>query len=323
MAGSETMVLTDLDPGIGWSAEQIEQLRTLGEYRHVSSRPTAVADAVRLLVNSHVVIMPPLNGSLGEAELAALPQLRGIATSSTSTAWIDLVAAYRNGVLVSPASSYASTSVAEFVFAALLYESRRLDAVLGPESETRRTMNGRDLAGRNLGVVGLGPIGRRCVELGTAFGMHVRVHNRTRRVSGLQYHRLKEVLAWAHAIIVCVARTPDTMALINRVNAAHIRQGAIVISVSREGVVDAEALSGCVAQGRVARFIFEADMITNHEYATSTCVPCDITRTPHVAWYTAEAEGRLRDEVLRNVTNMAAIIAAPRMQGRAREGGGR
>lgn len=158
---SETVVLTDLDPGIRWSAEQTEQLRALGKYRRVPSRPSTVADAVLLLTDSHLAIIPPLSGSLGEVELAALPRLRGIATNSTSTAWIDLAAAARRGVLVAPASSYAATSVAEFVFAALLHESRRMEAVLGPEGVTRQKMNGRDLAGRNLGVIGLGPIGHR------------------------------------------------------------------------------------------------------------------------------------------------------------------
>lgn len=147
------------------------------------------------------------------------------------------------------------------------------------------------------------------------------VHNRTQRVPGLRYRRLEEVLAWAHVIVVCVAHTPDTVALINHTNAVYVRHGAIVISVSREGVVDSEALSDCVAQGRVTRFIFEADMPTPID-SRSADLPRGISKTPHVAWYTAEAEQRLRDEVLQNVTNIADLITDSQGQAAAHHGGG-
>lgn len=311
MTATEPPAIVDLAPGIRWSAGERATLRSIGRYRQVPRRPVSVDEAVALLGEADLAVLPPLRGRFGPGDFAATPRLRGIATCTTNTAWLDLAAARAAGIAVRPLRTYGAPSVAEYVFATLLYETRRLDAVVGARDKAgdRDACRGVDLYGRTAGIIGTGAIGRRCAEIARGFGMDVVVHNRT-EVAGLTHCPVDELLGRSDVVIVSIASTDGTRGLVNRSNLALLRPNAVVISVSREDVVDVDALCELAGAGRIGRFVFELDDPVDDRRAARFATMPRVLATRHVAWFTEEAHERERAEIIANLRALATRAGA-------------
>jgi len=297
--------IVDLAPGIRWSAGERATLLSIGRYRQAPRRPVTVEQAVCLLGEADLAVLPPLRGRFGPGAFAATPRLRGIATCTTNTAWLDLAAARAAGIAVRPLRTYGAPSVAEWVFATLLYETRRLGVVVGAGPGDRDACRGVDLYGKTVGIIGAGAIGRRCAEIARGFGMDVLVHNRT-TVPGLSHCPVDELLRRSDVVIVSIASTGDTRGIINRAAMASCRPHAVVISVSRQDVVDVEALCALAGDGRIARFVFELDDPVDEADAARFAEMPRVLATRHIAWFTDEAHQRERAEIIANLRALAA-----------------
>ena len=152
-----------------------------------------------------------------------------------------------------------SGPLAEFAMFGLLEFARGLPRLLA-DTEARRWEHHpvSELADRTLLVVGLGSVGREVARLATAFGMHVIAINRTGRaeVAGVEEVRpsrfLADLLPVAHAVVVCLPLTEETRALIDAAAISRMRAGAVLVNVGRSGVVDEQALTRALQDGRLA-----------------------------------------------------------------------
>jgi D-lactate dehydrogenase len=197
---------------------------------------------------------------LGRRLLSRLPALRCVATRSTRADHLDLQALDERRIAVLNVPDYGENTVAEHTFALILALSRKVAAAF-LRTRARRFdvegLEGMDLRGRTLGVVGCGRIGARVAELGRAFDMSVEVHDLAPAPSlaarlGFTYQPFHAVLAHADILSLHVPLTPDTHHLIDERALAMVRPGVILINTSRGEVVDTGALLRALDRGVVA-----------------------------------------------------------------------
>ena len=192
-----------------------------------------------------------------DAELfdAAGPGLRVIANFGVGYDSVDVAEATRRAIVVSNTPDVLTEATAELTIALMLALLRRV--VEGDRLVRRRDewalaptfMLGEGLAGRTLGIVGLGRIGREVARLAEAFGMRI-VH--TRGSGPYEELPLDQLLARADVVSLHVRLTPGTRHLIGASELSLMRRGAVLVNVSRGPVVDEAALVHALEEGRIA-----------------------------------------------------------------------
>lgn len=317
--------------------ESHHRLQCTAERLDPASAPRfAQAEVVSTFIKSQVTV----------DVLAALPRLRLIATRSTGYDHIDLEACGRRGVAVCNVPDYGDPTVAEHAFALLLAVSRR---IVEASARTRNGdfsmegLRGFDLAGRTLGVVGAGRIGRRMLEIGRGFGMTLlaadpRPDAATAARGGFTYVTLEDLLGRADVVSLHMPGGPASRDLISDPEFARMKPGAVLINTARGGVVNAPALVRALEAGRLAGAgldvlaeepllreeaeIFRPDAAIAAERlrdlvaANALVRRRDVVVTPHIAYDTHEALRRILATTLDNIEAFARgtprnLVSAP------------
>lgn len=253
------------------------------------------------------------------AVIEQAPRLRLVAVTGTGYDCVDAAAAARRGVAVANVPAYGTDSVAQFTFALLL----ELCCRVGEHSQAvREGMWSRspdfsfriapltELAGKTLGIVGFGRIGRRVGQLAHAFGMAVLAAGRSRGsppgYEPFAWAGLDHLFAASDVISLHCPLTPETAGLVNRERLKRIKPGAFLINTSRGGLVVESDLADALNAGRLAGAA--ADVVSREPILPDnpllTARNCLIT--PHIAWATTEARHRLLDATVANVANFLA-----------------
>jgi glyoxylate reductase len=186
---------------------------------------------------------------------AAGPDLRVVANFGVGYDSVDVAEATRRGVVVSNTPDVLTEATAELTIALLLALLRRVaegDRLVRRRDEwglAPTFMLGEGLAGKTLGIVGLGRIGREVATLAEAFGMRI-VH--TRGSGPYEELPLDRLLAEADVVSLHVPLTTETRHLIGVRELALMRPNAVLVNVSRGPVVAEAALVEALAEGRIA-----------------------------------------------------------------------
>ncbi|MFT4935508.1 MAG: D-lactate dehydrogenase [Pseudoalteromonas distincta] len=280
-------------------------------------------------------ISPFVESDLRRDVLECLPRLKLIATRSTGFDHIDLAYCRSAGVTVCNVPDYGDHTVAEHAFALLLSLIRKIpeagDRVRRGDFSTRG-LRGFELAGKTLGVIGAGRIGRRAIEIGQGFSMEVLAFDMAPDLQaaqdlGFQYVDFVDLLSAADVITVHVPGGGGSQGLISDPEFALMKPGAILINTARGGVVDPEALIRAIDSGRLGGAgldviaeekalrdeaeIFRSGsglqpdqlrtMIADHALLRFP----NVLITPHIAYDTREAVGRIIDTSLANIEAFA------------------
>ncbi len=191
------------------------------------------------------------------AVIASLPNLRLLVTTGMRNASIDLSAAKEHGVTVCGTDS-PGHATAELTFALIQALARGLVGEIDSvRSGGWQRGLGRDLRGAQLGVIGLGRLGRQVATMGKVFGMDVSAwsHNltpeRTEEV-GVHLVRFDELLASADFVSIHVRLSDRTRGLIGTEQLALMRPDAYLVNTSRGPIVDTSALIAAVQNGAIA-----------------------------------------------------------------------
>jgi D-lactate dehydrogenase len=187
------------------------------------------------------------------------PRLKGIVTRSTAIDHIHLASCRERGVTVANVPDYGHTTVAEHTFALLLAISRRLQEVIQMPKGGRfsyESTRGFDLAGKTLGIIGMGHIGQHVAELARAFRMKVLAHDVERspelaRTLDFTFVPLEELLAQSHIISLHASLSSATYHIIDRDTLAKCRHGVIIINTARGSLIDTHALREALDSGQV------------------------------------------------------------------------
>ena len=256
---------------------------------------------------------------LGQAEIEALPSLRYVGVLATGYNVVDVAAARQAGIVVTNVPAYSTASVAQTVFAFILGFAHQvaLHTESARSGEWTRSPDFAywktplvELAGKTLGIVGLGGIGRAVARLGQAFGMRVVAAVRTpRECEGVEILPLVDVFRQADVLSLHCPLTPETEGMVDAERLAMMKPTAFLVNTSRGPVVDPQALADALNGGRLAGAGVDV-MVQEPPSADDpllTARNCFVT--PHLAWATQDARARLMGTAVANV--QAFVAGAP------------
>ena len=257
---------------------------------------TELQDPDAILVRSH-----KLDGS------HATPRLRAVARAGAGVNNIPVADYTRRGIVVFNTPGANANSVKEIVIAAMLLAARDLsggmqyvrgldpaldkDALNKLVEAEKKRFKGGEIAGKTLGVVGLGAIGSRVAEVGLRLGMDVLGYDPAISVDAAwrlpsevqKMENLQALLARSDYVSLHVPAIPQTEGLINADTLAGMRAGAVLLNYARDAIVDPAAIAAALDSGRLARYVadFPAPELVAHPHAMFT---------PHLGASTEEAE---------------------------------
>ncbi len=250
-----------------------------------------------------------------EETFEKLPNLKYIGVCATGYNVIDLDAARRHNVVVTNVPAYSTESVAQLTWG-LIIESV---SHIGKHSESVKrgdwvksevfcywidTMG--ELAGKTIGIIGYGNIGSRVAEIALAFNMNVLVYTAhpdkyKAADSRIKFVSFYDLLAQSDIVSLHCPMSNETDRLIRRENIDKMKDGVIIINVSRGGLVDEKDLAEALETGKVSAAACDVVSVEPMRADNPLLKAKNITITPHVAWASREARIRLIDTVASNV----------------------
>lgn len=278
--------------------------------------------------NSDILIVF-IYSQISKKILRKLPRLKMIATKSTGFDHIDTRACKKRKIAVSNVPFYGENTVAEHTFALMLSLSRNIHKSYIRTLKNDFTIEGLqgfDLKGKTLGVIGTGHIGLHVIKIAKGFGMQVLAFDAKKNlfiseVLNFTYTTLEHLLQNSDIVTLHVPHMESTHHLINTDNIKLIKKGAILINTSRGGVVDTDALiyaldkkilSGAgldVLEGEELikeekQLLYDkkktealSELVRDHILLSKDTV----VYTPHIAFYSTEALKRIIDTTVDNV----------------------
>ena len=216
-------------------------------------------ELVAALADVDIVVVMRERTALPAPVFARLPRLRLVVTTGMRNSAIDLPAAAAHGVLVCGTAS-SPVPPTELTWALILGLARNLaaeNAAFHAGGRWQSTV-GVELAGRRLGLLGLGRIGGRVARIGSAFGMDVVAwsqhlsRERTDELGVTLAPSLAELLATSDVVSIHLALGERTRGLLGRDELARMRPSAFLVNTSRSAIVDGPALVDALVQGRIA-----------------------------------------------------------------------
>lgn len=237
------------------------------------------------------------------------PQLKHVIVLATGTNNVDLQAAKELNIPVSNIISYSTESVVQHTFACLLqlenhiaeYHQTSVDGTWSSSPTfTVLDKNFQELAGRTLGVIGYGAIGKRVAEIAKAFGMQVLVAE-SRLQDSPQSGRvpLKQLLQESDVVSVHAPLSPLTENLIAAKELALMKPTAVLLNMGRGGIVNEQDLFDALQSKTIRAAAF--DVLTEEPPAKDHILvkqPLDnLLITPHIAWASQQARQELLNQV--------------------------
>jgi len=260
----------------------------------VNNHPFGPNDLPRLLDGYDICIDD--HSYMPTPQIAQCKSLRHIVFCGTgASSYMDVPALAGLGVTVHTYRGYGDTAVAEHTIA-LMFACAR-DVALSDRKIRGgiwQPLEGVQLFGKTLGVIGLGGIGREVARIGAGVGMTVIGWNRTPRPeAGIPQVPIDDLLAGADVVSLNLALTDETRGFLSAVRLARIKPGAILVNTARGALVDEAALIDALASGRIGRAgldVFHAEPIKpDHPLAGLD----NVTLSPHAAFRTPEASENL------------------------------
>lgn len=271
---------------------------------------TAPDERAARLADADIVVCNKVR--LDAPVLESARRLRLVCVTATGTNNVDLDTAARRGIAVKNVAAYATPSVVEHLFALLLTLTRRLDryrARVAAGDWSRSTQfcvfdeTIGELAGRTLGIVGYGELGRAVAQVAEAFAMRVLVCQRPAAPPVPGRWPLHELLPQADVLSLHCPLTEATRGLLGAREFGLMKPGAILINTARGGIVDEAALLEALRSGRLGGAALDvlAEEPPPADHPLLRAAPPNLIVTPHVAWASRAARQRLLDRTSENI----------------------
>jgi glycerate dehydrogenase len=289
---------------LSWDGFRALGKLTVFDRTPVDEIPQRAGEAEIVLTNKTV---------LNRETIRKLTHLQYIGVLATGHNVVNVAAAAKRGIVVTNVPAYSTASVAEHVFAFLLEEARRISF------HAHTVRKGRwcdapdfcywlhpltELAGRTIGLVGYGHIGKAIAQRAVAFGMPVLCHTRTPPAAapeGVRFCDLDTLFRDSDIVSLHCPLTPETDKFVNAARLAQMKRSAWLNNTARGGLVDDLALADALNSGKLAGAML--DVLTEEpplpEQPLLRARNCLIT--PHHAWATREARTRLMEVALANL----------------------
>jgi glycerate dehydrogenase len=272
---------------------------------------TAEAHIIERIGNADIVLFNKLK--LTRERLQAAPELKLIVIAGTGTDNVDLIAARELGIAVCNVRSYCTPAVVQHAWAMILSLTQHLSEY-GRMATDGSWVNReeypvlahpiRELAGRTLGVVGFGELGRAVSKIAEAFGMRVIICNRP-GAAHLEPGRvaLVQLLETADVVSLHCPLTPATRGLIGAPELKLMKPDALLINTARGALIDSHALVAALRAGSLGGAgidVLSQEPPIDGDPLLDPGIP-NLIVTPHIAWAAREARQRCLDEMAANI----------------------
>ena len=255
---------------------------------------------------------------LSAQTIAQLPELRFIGVLATGFNVVDVVAARKRGIAVSNIPIYGTDSVAQFVFALLLEMCHHVplhSGLVHAGEWPRREWSFWDtplieLAGRKMGIVGFGRIGRRVGELAHAFGMDVLAfdtyHGSEPAYKTFAWAGIEDVFAQGHVVSLHCPLTPENTGMVNGKLLGLMKKEAFLLNTSRGPLINDADLANALSKGQIAGAALDVISVEPIEPTNPLLKAPNCLITPHIAWATTSARRRLMATAAQNIAAFQA-----------------
>ena len=300
-------------------------------------------DALRLAAGAEILSVF-IYSTLTAKILRRLPKLRLIATRSTGFDHIDLAECRRRHVAVANVPSYGENTVAEHTFALILALSRNIHKAYVKTIKgdfSLEGLQGFDLKGKTIGVVGAGHIGLHVIKMAKGFGMEVLAYDTRKNtflseVLDFRYASLETLLRRADIVTLHVPYAPSTHHLMNRTTFRLMKRGGLLINTARGGLVETDALVWAIEEGIVGgagldvlegeELVKEERQLLSKDFSKEKLATAlrnhillhreNVVITPHIAFDSREALQRILETTASNITSFLSgvpinLVAGP------------
>lgn len=274
-------------------------------------------EALERVVEAEVLIINKIK--VTRELIAAAPKLRLICEAATGINNIDVPAAAERGIPVKNVAGYSTDSVAQLTWAHILsltgqtpyFDGRVKDGTYSASGIfTDMTLNWNELAGKTLGVIGMGAIGSKVAKIGEAFGMKVVYYSTSGTSHCSEYVSLPldEFLAASDVVTIHAPLSDRTKGLIGANELRMMKKSAVLVNAGRGGIVSESALAEAVDGGVIAGAaldVFDREPLPADSPLLSVRHPERFRFTPHTSWASVEARQRLVTAIAENIKSAA------------------
>lgn len=298
-----------VNPGdLSWSG-----LESLGEV--VVYDRTSPAEVMERVKDAEVVLTNKV--VLTADMMKQLPKLKYIGVLATGYNVIDVKAAAECGVVVTNVPAYSTFSVVQMTFAQILNMTNRVAHYAKANREGKWSNNAdfcywdtplKELAGKTLGVIGLGNIGYKVACVARDFGMDVFAYtskNSADLPSGIQKTTLEGLLGISDILTLHCPLTDNTREMINKETIKKMKKGAIVINTGRGPLVNEDDVAEALMSGQLGGYGADVMCQEPPQKDNKLFSAPNAYITPHIAWATFEARTRLVNIAVSNVKAFA------------------
>ena len=286
----------------GMEASAIAELQAKGyevvnEHYEADELGKKLADFDVIVVRSATKVRVPVID-----EAAAAGRLKLIIRGGVGVDNIDVKYAEEKGITVRNTPAASSASVAELTIGHMFSVARYIgiaNATMRGGQWNKKKYEGSELAGKTLGLVGMGRIAREVAWRAQALGMKVIYTDVLGKIEGLPYEfmSLDEVLAQADYVSLHIPATPDKKPLIDADKIAQMKDGAILINLARGTLIDTAALCDALDEGKLAGAaldVYPEEPVQDERLLNNA----RISLTPHIGAATKEAQTRIGAEIV-------------------------
>ncbi len=278
------------------SEAHLERLKNLGPLT-VYDDTDNESGCIERLKGVEIALVDGFKVPLTARVIESAETLRLLVVLSTAFNVVDLNAANRMGVKVANVPGFSTESVAEHAIALMFAVIKRIPLgdrevrkspfqIAGTESDER--FRGFEVQGKTLGVIGLGAIGARIAEIGSALGMNVVAYNRTpRHMANVEMLDLEALLRTSDVVSVNLALSPETEYIISDEALALMKPTAVLINAAIGTHVNTQALYRALKEKRI--FGAGLDLLAEWDESNPLLELDNIVLSPHSAWWTPEA----------------------------------
>ena len=291
-----------INPGdLSWDC-----FRAFGEVSYYDRTETE-EDTIARIGDAQIIILNKT--AITESVLAACPNIQLICILATGYNVVDIQAAAKRGIPVCNVPGYGTDAVAQFTFALLLELCHHIGhhSQVVHEGKWSRCPDfcfwdtpQMELAGKTMGIIGYGSIGRAVGNIARAFGMKVLAYSRTNR-GGEEYVTLEQLLRQSDVVSLHCPLFPETKGIINADTIALMKDGAILLNTARGPLIDEAAVADALHRGKLRGMA--ADVAAQEPISADSPLLSapNCILTPHIAWAPLEARQRVFDRAVENI----------------------
>ncbi len=297
------------------SPKDLNPLTSVGMCVVHESNPTNKSELIERIKDAEIIVI--CLSKITADVMDACPRLKHICFLGVGVdTYIDSAEATKRGIWVTNTRGYGNNVVAEHAFGLLLCLTRKIvqgDRELHHNIWEQKNLEGTELDGKNLGIIGLGSIGTRMAHLGNSIGMNVLCYTRSpdakrARKNRVTFLDLETLLKNSDFVSLHIAATEQTYHLIDRPQFQMMKKTSLLINTARGELVNTEALCDALKTRQIAGAgldNFEKEPLPKDHPLLQYD---NVVVTPHIAWNSSEASKRILDIAIKNILSFSKAI---------------